>query len=319
MYKNIYNKIKEYDTIVIARHIGADPDALGSQFGLRESIRKTFPKKRVYATGIGTRKYKYFPKADKLEDINNALLIVVDTPDKKRVDINSYSGYNYIIKIDHHPFIEKFCDMEYIKPETSSASELILNLIYKTDLVIDKEIAELLFLGVMGDTNRLLFNTSRNTVRLIYKMIKDYDLDINRLYQNLYMRPLSEIRLEGYIASNMIVTNNGLAYLKINNDLITEYGVDAGSAGKIINNFNNIEEVLVLALVSEDIKKNLFRFNMRSSGPIINTIAEKYNGGGHNYAAGAKVPTMEDVDKLISELDEACKDYLLEEELRDED
>ena len=319
MYKKIYNKIKEYDTIVIARHIGVDPDALGSQLGLRDSIKNTFPNKTVYAVGSGAKnKYKYFPKLDKLDKVSNALLIVVDTPDKKRVDISNFDGYDYIIKIDHHPFIEKFCDVEYINTDISSASELILNLIYKTDLFINKEIAEMLFLGIMGDTNRLLFNTSKDTVRLVYKLVKDYKLDMNHLYQNLYMRPLNEIRLEGYIALNLNVTDSGLAYLKINNDIITSYGVDVGSAGNIINNFNNIEEILVWAIVSEDIKNNLYKFNIRSRGPIINTIAEKYNGGGHKYASGAKVPNIEDVDKLINDLDEACKDYLLEEELSNE-
>jgi len=319
MYKKIYNKIKEYDTIVIARHIGVDPDALGSQLGLRESIKKTFPNKHVYAVGAGAKnKFKYFPKLDKLETTNGALLIVLDTPDKKRVDISSYDGYDYSIKIDHHPFIEKYCDMEYINPSSSSASELVLNLIYKNSLIIDSEIAEMLFIGIMGDTNRLLFSTSKDTLRLVYKLIKDYELDMDKLFQNLYMRPLNEIRLEGYIGLNMTVTDNGLSYIKINNDIITSYGVDVGSAGNIINNFNNIEEVLVWVIVSEDIKNNLYKFNIRSRGPVINTVAEKYNGGGHKFAAGARISNVEDVDKLIYELDEACKDYLLEEELSDE-
>ena len=35
IYKQIFKQIKKYDIIVIARHIGADPDALGSQFALK--------------------------------------------------------------------------------------------------------------------------------------------------------------------------------------------------------------------------------------------------------------------------------------------
>ena len=49
IYRRIYKQIKKYNTIVIARHIGADPDALGSQFALRELIMLKFPKKKVYA------------------------------------------------------------------------------------------------------------------------------------------------------------------------------------------------------------------------------------------------------------------------------
>ena len=43
MFKEIYKKIEEFDTIVIARHIGVDPDALASQLALRDSIKLTFP------------------------------------------------------------------------------------------------------------------------------------------------------------------------------------------------------------------------------------------------------------------------------------
>ena len=49
--KTIFRKIKKFDTIVIARHVGADPDALASQIALRDIILNTFPKKKVYAVG----------------------------------------------------------------------------------------------------------------------------------------------------------------------------------------------------------------------------------------------------------------------------
>ena len=51
IYKSIYNEIKKYKKIYIARHIGADPDAFGSQMALKHSIKLTFPEKEVYAVG----------------------------------------------------------------------------------------------------------------------------------------------------------------------------------------------------------------------------------------------------------------------------
>ena len=43
MFNEIFDKIKEFDNIVIARHIGVDPDALCSSLALRDSIKLTFP------------------------------------------------------------------------------------------------------------------------------------------------------------------------------------------------------------------------------------------------------------------------------------
>src|SRR5574344_1695028 len=87
IYKKIYKEIKKYDTIVIARHVGPDPDALASSIALRDIILNTFPKKNVYAVGCTASRFRFLGVLDKVTDemYDNALLIVTDTPDKKRV------------------------------------------------------------------------------------------------------------------------------------------------------------------------------------------------------------------------------------------
>ena len=64
MFKEIYKKIEEYDTIVIARHIGVDPDALSSQLALRDSIKLSFPNKKVSAIGTGSVRFHSIGKLD---------------------------------------------------------------------------------------------------------------------------------------------------------------------------------------------------------------------------------------------------------------
>lgn len=310
MLESILEKIKEYDNIVIARHVGVDPDALASQLALRDSIKKTFPNKKVLAVGSSSVKFNYFPKLDKTEELDNAMLIVVDTPDKKRIDISNFDDFKFYVKLDHHPFIEKYADLEYIDDTASSASEIIYRFITNVGLVLDEEIAKTLFLGIVSDTNRFLFSSNSKTFSTVADMLEKFNLDLPELYSNIFMRPLSEIRLQGYIAENMKVSENGLASVKITNDTMLKYGVDAGSAGNLVNNFNYIEEVIVWVTVSEDVKNNLIKLNIRSRGPVINKIAEKYNGGGHRFASGARVTSMAEADSLLEELDDACKDYI---------
>ena len=129
MYRKLLKTIKKYDTIVIARHIGVDPDALCSQLALRDAIKLNFPEKKVIAIGTGSQKFAHIGKLDKLETVSNALLIVTDTPDIRRVDSVDFSQFSYIVKIDHHPFIEKFCDIELIDDTASSACEIIMDMI----------------------------------------------------------------------------------------------------------------------------------------------------------------------------------------------
>ena len=68
IYKKIYSKIKKSKRIIITRHIGADPDALGSSIGLKEIIKETFPDKEVYVVGAPASKFKYMGTLDKFEE-----------------------------------------------------------------------------------------------------------------------------------------------------------------------------------------------------------------------------------------------------------
>lgn len=310
MYNEIVDKIKEYDNIVITRHVGVDPDALCSQLALRDSIKLTYPEKKVLAIGTGSQKFAHFGRLDKYEKLDNALLIVCDTPDKKRVDTAVLDDYSYIIKIDHHPFIESFGGLEVIEDDKTSACEIIMKIIEDTELKCSKEIAELLYMGLVSDSNRFLFNSATsNTFQRVANYLRDYDFDLSSIYNKLYLRPLSEVRLEGYISLNMKVTENKLGYVIITNDIINEYGVDSASAGNMVNDFNYIKEIFVWATITEDVKNNQYRISIRSRGPEINKIAERHNGGGHKMASGVKCKSLDEALSVMRDLDGELKIY----------
>ena len=314
MYKQIFKIIKKFDNIVIARHIGVDPDAMASQVGLRDAIKLTFPNKNVYAVGTGGSKFKFLGNLDNFDgDYEKTLLIVTDTPDKRRVDCSDIDKFKYKIKIDHHPYVETFCDLELIDDKASSACELIMRLIYNTKLVADNKVMEKLFQGLVSDTNRFLFNNSTSeTFAMVSRVLKDYDIKIADLYSDLMMRPLTEVRLQGYMSEHLKVTENGVAYILITDDILKEFGADVASAGNMINNFNYIEGVYVWLAITEDVKNGLFKMNIRSRGPAINSVAENYNGGGHKMASGAKVTTMDEVNNLLRDIDKVTSEYLKE-------
>ena len=310
MFNEIIKKIKEYDSIIITRHIGVDPDALCSQLALRDSILLTYPEKKVISVGTGSAKFVHIGKLDRLEKIPNSLLIVLDTPDIKRVDSLSSIEYSESIKIDHHPFVEKYCDYEYIDDKKTSVCEIIMQMLLETELKCDSNIAQLLYMGLVSDSNRFLFNScTPETFSLVSTYLKNYPFDLSDSYNKLYLRPLSEVRLEGYIELNMIVTDNKLGYIVISDQMINEFGVDSASAGNMINNFNFIKGVLVWATITEDVKNSQYRVSIRSRGPEINKVAERHNGGGHKYASGVRTETLEKALAIMNDLDEELIKY----------
>src|SRR5699024_1496061 len=103
--QEIIEEIKAFETIIIHRHVRPDADALGSQVGLKEMIKQSFPDKRVYAVGEEDPALYFLTRMDDIEDdlFNDALVIVCDTANTGRISDARYSSAQKIIKIDHHP------------------------------------------------------------------------------------------------------------------------------------------------------------------------------------------------------------------------
>ena len=310
--KKIYKAIKNHNDIVIVRHISPDPDAICSQIALRDSIRKTFPKKNVYAVGTSVSKFKKFGNLDKLDEssLNNPLLIVLDVPNILRIDGVDFNLYKDVIKIDHHPFEDKMGELEYVDEKACSTCELIGNVILKTKLVLDEEVAKNLFLGIVSDSDRFLLSYTRKEVfNLVYEIISKTNLDFNPLYPLLYQRPLNEVKFYGYLAENIKLTENGLGYIIIDMDTLKKYGVDTATPSNMINDFNYISELLAWVFVTYDERNELYKFNIRSRGPIVNEVASKYNGGGHKFACGIKTTDKREIENVLKDLDKVCKKY----------
>jgi len=130
MIEEIIAKLKEYDKIIIHRHVRPDPDAYGSQGGLAEIIRHSFPEKKVYAAGKDEPTLLYLNRMDRLSDgdFEGALIIVCDTANEERIDDERYKLGDFLIKIDHHPDLEPYGDLSWVDPGASSTSEMIYEL-----------------------------------------------------------------------------------------------------------------------------------------------------------------------------------------------
>ncbi len=310
IYKKIYKEIKGAKKIVIARHIGPDPDALGSSLGLKDIILNKFPNKEIYVIGSPASKFKYLGSLDKFdESMYDGLLIVTDTPNSSRVDGCNPSRFKRSIKIDHHPFMEKFCKIEFIDDKASSASQMVMELVENTKFSMNATAAQKLYVGLIADTNRFMFEYSTpKTFRLVANLLEITNIDITKIYDELYERPYKEIKFKGYVSQNFTITENKLGYIKITDDIIKKFNVDAATAGNVVNEFNHITEMLIWVTITEDVNLGTYRISIRSRGPIVNDIAEKYNGGGHIYAAGARLKE-EEISKLLTDLDKRAKEF----------
>ena len=312
-FKNILRKIKQYNTIVIARHTSPDPDAVASQIALRDAIKLTFPKKNVYAVGVSVAKFKTYGILDKIDETTfteDALLIALDVPNKSRIDGVDINAFKEIFKIDHHPSEEDFGECDWVDETSSSTCQMIIELLFETGMKFDRKIAENLYMGVVSDSDRFLITyTTAKTFRLVAQLIEKSQIDFTKLYANLYERPYSEIKFHGYLSENLNITDNGFAYLVITPEILKEFNVDSATPSNMINDFSNIRGIYVWMFATYDERIEIYKVNIRSKGPVINDTAAMYGGGGHKYASGARIREIDEVNKLIESLDEDCAKY----------
>lgn len=317
LYKKIIKIIKEYDEIVLARHIGPDPDAIASQIALRDSIRLTYPNKKVYAIGAGVNKFRYLGNLDKvnLKELEHPLLIVLDVPNFIRIDGIEELEYQAILKIDHHPAEDIIGDVDWTDDTMSSTCEMITNLILDTKLEIDTRIAENLFLGMAFDSDRfLLQNTSKETFQTVYRLLDISQINFVPLYNNLYERSIVEEKFRAYMVENIKISENSFGFLNVTAEALKKYNVESSIVSHQVNDFFFIKELICWMFVVYDERNSIYKVNIRSRGPVINEIAGKYNGGGHKFASGARTPNFKDIEKLAKDLDAACKAYLSEQD-----
>ncbi|MGN1371001.1 MAG: bifunctional oligoribonuclease/PAP phosphatase NrnA [Candidatus Coprovivens sp.] len=314
--KRILKKIKQYDIIVIARHISPDPDAVASQISLRDAIKLTFPKKQVYAVGTSVSKFKYYGALDRIDETNftdDALLIALDVPNISRIDGVDKSAFKEIFKIDHHPTDEVFGECDWVDETSSSTCQMIIELLLETGMKFDRKIAENLYLGVVSDSDRFLISyTTAKTFNLVSRLIEKSQIDFTNLYSYLYERPIQEIKFHGYLSENLNVSDNGFAYINITPDILKKYGVDPSTPSNMINDFSNIKDVYVWTFVTYDEKNEVYKVNIRSKGPVINDTAALYGGGGHKFASGVRTRNKEDIPQLLDALEEVCRKYKIE-------
>lgn len=316
LYKKIIKIIKEYDEIVIARHISPDPDAIASQLAFRDSIRLTFPEKKVYAVGVGVSKFKYLGSLDKVDvsELENPLLVVLDVPNFVRIDGIEDLKYQAILKIDHHPAEDIIGDVDWTDDSMSSTCEMIANLIMSTKLLMDQKIAENLYTGMVFDSDRfLLQNTNIETFKTVYNLLATSKIDFVPLYDNLYERSIVEEKFKAYLIDNIEISENHFGYVYVSADVLKKYNVEPTIVSNQVNDFYFIKELICWMFVVYDERNEIYKANIRSRGPIINEVASKYNGGGHKFASGCRSNDYKVMEKLAKDLDQACADYITKE------
>ena len=314
--EKILQKIKEYNRIMIFRHVRNDGDCVGASKGLKAILQLTYPEKEIYLIDQDTAEYLAFlgPEDEPVpeEMYQDALGIVVDTASEARISNKNYKLCKELIKIDHHIPLEQYGNLQWVEEERSSCCEMI-SVFYETfrdELKINSEAATYLYTGMVTDSGRFKYSgTNGDTLRAAATLL-DVGVDIDTLYARLYLEAFGYLKFKAHVYNRMQITENGVAYLFVDKAMQEEFGLSQEQASACVGNLDSIREVICwMVFIENNDDKGSIRVRLRSRFVTINEVAEKYHGGGHACASGATVYSIEEMQQLLADADAHVKQY----------
>ena len=314
--EQILQKIKDYQRIMLFRHVRNDGDCVGATKGLKRILQLSFPEKEIYLIDADTATYLEFlgPEDEPVSDefYADALGIVIDTASEARISNKKYSLCKELIKIDHHIPLESFGDLMWVEEERSSACEMIVDFYatFMDQLKIDSEAATYLYTGMVTDSGRFKYDgvsgeTLRNAAILL-----DVGVDTQTLFARLYLEAFEYLKFKAHIYDRMQITENGVAYIYIDRAMQEEFNLSLEQASACVGTLDSIRGCISWMVFIETGDENgSIRVRLRSRFVHINSVAEKYHGGGHACASGATVYSKEEVQALLADADAVVKEY----------
>ena len=310
----VLDKIKEYNKIILFRHIRPDGDCVGSTNGLRELIRASFPEKEVYIADWQKCDYLAFLN-DAASEIDesvyaDALAIVLDTATQERISNQKFTLCREIIKIDHHIPVDDYGNMRWVEEHSSSTCEMLARFYaeFCDQLKPTKEAATFIYTGMVTDSGRFRFRSvSGDTMRAAAIML-EAGIDTDRLYANLYIDDFDQLKFKSHVYNKMKITENGVAYIHVTEKMQEKFALTSEHASASVSYLESIRGSLIwLAFI--DNADGTIRVRLRSRFLPINKLAEKYRGGGHDCASGATLHKKSEIKKLLAEADKMLKNY----------
>ena len=312
----IENAIRKYDRIAIFRHIMPDFDALGTQLGLYYFLKDNFPEKEIKMFGDNhvTFTPRLFPEMDRDGDAwfdKPFLAIIVDVSNKSRIADPRFEKADYIVKVDHHPNVEDFANINVVDTTTAAASELMVALLlnFKHKYVLSERAATNFYVGIAGDSGRFQYSSTSALTFAVASVLISKGIVLNEIYSKMYLKQIDDLQVTAYILNNYKISPKGVAYYVLDSQIQKDLKITTERGKENVNLFSNIQGINIWCSITQDDnpKEPCWRISIRSRDYVVNGVATEFGGGGHAQASGAKITTLDELPKFIAALDALIK------------
>ena len=300
--------------IGISGHIRPDGDCVGSCLALWQYLKKGLPQAEIKVflqkPADIFKDLKGFDEIDSLFEETESfdVFFALDCNQERLGDAQKYfESAKKKINIDHHISNAAGCgDVNFVRPEVGSTSELIYDLIMaegKEDL-LDAELAKAIYIGIIHDTGVFQYsNTTPKTMEVGAKLI-GYGFPFTKLieetfYQKTYVQSL----IMGHAIQKSVSLMDGNCMAShITLEDMERYDATHQDLDGIVNQLRNIKGVHCAVFMYET-KPQEYKISMRSDELVdVAKVAALFGGGGHMRAAGCSMEgTFENCLAMVCE------------------
>ncbi|MFH0924814.1 MAG: bifunctional oligoribonuclease/PAP phosphatase NrnA [bacterium] len=306
----IIQTLKQYQNFLITSHVNPDGDSLGSEIALAMALKKMNKEVVVLGKEGIPGLYKFLPGVDLIKnqeyisDYKSYVAIILDCGDIKRIqaDIDKVRDSILIINIDHHFSNNYYGDQNLVCPEASATAEIIYELIEEVNSkLFDKDIATNLYVGIFTDTGSFRYaNTTPKSLFITSKLLA-YDVKPDIVATQIHETvSYGRLKLLGKALHNLEVSSDGRkAWMVINKKMAQQTNHSLLDTEEFVNYPRSIRGIEVAILFREEVKG--YKVSLRSKGKLnVANVALKFNGGGHNNAAGCTIEA--DLEKVKTDI-----------------
>jgi phosphoesterase RecJ-like protein len=307
--------LREHNRFAILSHVRPDGDALGCQIALALSLQQLGKEVRVWNEDGMLEKYSFLPRAELLtkppaapEDVDVAVALDTAIQNRLGTAFAAVRSAKMWINIDHHLSNPGYGDLVYVDPTAPATGQIIFDLIKSQGFPFNREIAENLFAAISTDTGSFQYpKTSARTFEIAAQLVCT-GIDVGRLNQQLYENyPRRRIELLRELLRTMRFESDGrVASFSLSLKTAAALQVLPEDNEGLIDHLRAIRGVIV-AVFFEELSDGKVRVSLRSKTDAIDVcaICQKFGGGGHTLAAGARVRgTLAEVEQKV--LEEVC-------------
>ena len=301
--------LREHQRFAVLSHVRPDGDALGSQLALALSLQQIGKEVTVWNEDGLLDKYNFLPGGERIvqprapQDFDVAIALDTATQNRLGTAGESVRSAKLWINIDHHPSNPGYGDLVYIDSISPATGQILFELIKAEKLPMNAAIAENLFVAISTDTGSFQYsNTTARTFEIGAALV-ECGVDVGRVSQLLYENhPRRRTELLRELLDTMRFEAGGkIASFSLSLKVAADLGVKPEDNEGLIDHLRAIRGVIV-AVFFEELPDGKVRVSMRSKSDDADVcaICQKFGGGGHKLAAGARVRgTLAEVEEKI--------------------